>query len=74
MDNKVSIVVAMRISSGESSSVTCQSHQQGRLLEQAQEFEDDHDNDNYSDYVEDVSVHAGDSYQSKCAVASIYPD
>ena len=34
-------------------------------------FEDDDDNDNDSDYVKDVSVHAGDSYQSECAVASI---
>jgi hypothetical protein len=31
---------------------------QRRLLEQAEQFEDDHDNDNYSDYVEDTSVHA----------------
>jgi hypothetical protein len=28
--------------------------------EQAEQFKDDHDNDNYSDYVEDVSVHSGD--------------
>jgi hypothetical protein len=34
-------------------------HQRGRLLEQAERFEDDHDNDNYSDYIEDASVHAG---------------
>ena len=34
-------------------------------------FEDDDDNDNDSDYVKDVSVHAGDSYQSECVVASI---
>ena len=40
-------------------------------LEQAKQFEDDHDNDNYSDYVEDASVHAVDSYQSGWAVASI---
>jgi hypothetical protein len=74
MDNKASIVVAMRINSGESWSVACQSHQQGRLLEQAEQFEDDHNNDNYSDYIKDVSVHAGDSYQIECAVASIYTD
>jgi hypothetical protein len=43
----------------------------GELLEQPEDFEDDHDNDNNSDYVKDVSVHAGDSYQSECAVASI---
>jgi hypothetical protein len=33
---------------------------QRRLLEQAEQFEDDHDNDNYSDYVEDALVHAGE--------------
>jgi hypothetical protein len=27
-------------------------------LKQSEEFEDNHDNDNYSDYVEDASVHA----------------
>jgi len=49
-----------------------QSHKQGQLLEQAKQFEHDYDNDNYSDYVEDASVHAVDRYQSGCAVASIY--
>jgi len=29
-------------------------------LEQAEQFEHDYDNNNYSDYVEDVSVHAVD--------------
>ena len=43
----------------------------GELLEQPEDFEDDHDNDNHSNDVKDVSVHAGDSYQSECAVASI---
>jgi hypothetical protein len=33
---------------------------QRRRLEQAEQLEDDHDNDNYSDYVEDTSVHAAD--------------
>jgi hypothetical protein len=33
-------------------------HRQGQFLEQAEQFEHDYDNDNYSDYVEDVSVHA----------------
>jgi hypothetical protein len=33
---------------------------QSRVLEQAEQFKDDHDNDNYSDYVKDVSVHGGD--------------
>src|SRR6266481_3753669 len=28
------------------------------FLKQAEQFEDDYDNNNYSDYVEDVSVHA----------------
>jgi hypothetical protein len=30
-------------------------------LEQPEEFEDDHDNDNHSNYVKDASVHARDS-------------
>jgi hypothetical protein len=37
-----------------------QLQRQGQLLEQAEQFEHDYDNDNYSDYVEDVSVHAED--------------
>jgi hypothetical protein len=37
-----------------------QAYQQGRLSEKAEQFEDDYDNDNYSDYVEDASVHAVD--------------
>jgi hypothetical protein len=45
--------------------------QPGRFLEQAEQFEDDHDNDNYSDDVEDVSVHGRDSYQSEGVMASI---
>jgi hypothetical protein len=47
----------MHLSNKESSSVGI--HQRGRLLEQAEHFEDDHNNDNYSDYIEDASVHAG---------------
>jgi hypothetical protein len=35
-------------------------HQQGRVLEQAEQFKDDYDNDDYSDYIENASVHAGD--------------
>src|SRR4029453_8893202 len=31
---------------------------QGQILEQAEQFENDYDNNNYSDYVEDASVHA----------------
>jgi hypothetical protein len=41
------------------------------FLEQPEEFEDDHDNENHSNYVQEGSAHAGDSYQSECAVASI---
>ena len=37
-----------------------QLHRQAQFLEQAKQFEHDYDNDNYSDYVEDVSVHAVD--------------
>jgi hypothetical protein len=33
---------------------------QGQILEQAEQFENDYDNNNYSDYVEDASVHAED--------------
>jgi hypothetical protein len=33
---------------------------QDQILEQAEQFEHDYDDDNYSDYVEDVSVHAED--------------
>jgi hypothetical protein len=40
-------------------------------LKYSKEFEYDHDNDNYSNYVEN-SVHVGDSYQTECAVARIY--
>jgi hypothetical protein len=32
----------------------------GTGLEEAEQFEHDHDNDNHSDYVKDVSAHAGD--------------
>jgi hypothetical protein len=41
-------------------------------LKQSEEFEDNDDNDNYSDYVEDVSVHARDSYQSEAVATSIF--
>jgi hypothetical protein len=34
-------------------------HQRSRLLEQVAQFKDNYDNDNYSDYIEDASVHAG---------------
>ena len=41
-------------------------------LKYAEQFEHDYDNDNYSNYVKDVSVHTGDSYQSEGAMARIY--
>ena len=34
--------------------------EQRGVLEQAEQFEHDYDNNDYSDYVEDASVHAGD--------------
>jgi hypothetical protein len=34
-------------------------HCQGELSEQPQDFEDDHDNDDHSNYVKDVSAHTG---------------
>lgn len=36
---------------------------QGQPLKQPEDFEDDHNNDNHSNYVKDVSAHVGDSYQ-----------
>jgi hypothetical protein len=56
-DNET-LSVAIRVSNEDAS--PWQSHQQGQLLEQAKQFEDDYDYDNYSDYVEDASVHAAD--------------
>jgi hypothetical protein len=44
------------------------------ILKYPEQFEHDYDHDNYSNYVEDVSVHTGDSYQSECAMARIYWD
>jgi hypothetical protein len=41
-------------------------------LEEPEQFEHNHDNDNYSDYVEDTSVHARDSYQTEAVAASIF--
>lgn len=35
----------------------------GELLEQPEDFENDHDNDNHSNYVKDVSAHVDNSYQ-----------
>jgi Zn-dependent metalloprotease len=55
-------VAAMCVSNEESSSLAIR--QQGQLLEHPEDFEDDNDNDNYSDYVENVSVHAGTHIKS----------
>jgi hypothetical protein len=41
-------------------------------LKQSEEFENNHDNENHSDYVDYASVHARDSYQRECVAASIY--
>jgi hypothetical protein len=48
-------------------------HCQGEPLEQPEDFEDDHDNDDHSNYVKDISAHAGDSYQIARAMVKIYP-
>ena len=47
--------VAARISNDGSSAVAVAARP---ILKQAEQFEDDYDNNNYSDYVEDASVHA----------------
>ena len=47
----------MRISSDDSSLVAIATV--GQLLEQAEQFKHDYDNNDYSDYVEDASVLAG---------------
>ena len=46
----------MHVGNDESSSVGIP--QQSPLLEQVEQFKDDHNNDNYSDYIDD-SVHVG---------------
>jgi hypothetical protein len=56
----------------ERSFASWQLHPQGELLEQPEDFEDDHDNDNHPNYVKDVSVHAGDSCQIARAMVNIY--
>jgi hypothetical protein len=48
----------VRISSNDSSLVAIPIV--GQLLEQAEQFEHDYNNNDYSDDVEDVSVHAAD--------------
>ena len=39
---------------------------QGQFLKQAEQFEDDYNDNNYSDYVEDVSVHAVTNIRLGC--------
>jgi hypothetical protein len=51
------LVTELALSSRRCSSVRIP--QQSRFLEQVEQFKDDHDNDNYSDYIEDASVHVG---------------
>ena len=46
--------------------------QNAEALKYAEQFEHDYDDDNYSNYVEDVSVHTDDSYQSEFAMARIF--
>ena len=53
-DNEA-LSVATRISNDRSSAVAVAARP---ILKQAEQFEDDYDNNNYSDYVEDASVHA----------------
>jgi hypothetical protein len=57
VDDEPLSVVAVRITNEEASSLTIR--HEGRLLEHPEDFQDDNDNDNYSNYVENVSVHAG---------------
>jgi hypothetical protein len=41
------------------------SHAQGERLEQPEDFEDDHDNDNHSNYIKDISVHKATHTRSR---------
>ena len=54
--NNETLSVAMRISD-EGPSLAAATRK-ANFLKQAEQFEDDYDNNNYSDYVEDASVHA----------------
>jgi hypothetical protein len=56
-DNET-LSVAIRVRNEDSSPAAIDP--QGQILEQAEQFENDYDNNNYSDYVEDASVHAED--------------
>jgi hypothetical protein len=45
---------------------------QGERLEQPEDFEDDHDNNDHSNYVKDISVHGAHSYQIARAMVNTY--
>jgi hypothetical protein len=45
---------------------------QGERLEQPEDFENNHDNNNHSNYVKDVSVHGAHSYQIARAMVNTY--
>ena len=49
-------IVAIRVSNEDPSLLAIAA--QGQLLKKAEQFEYDYDNNNYSNYIEDVSVHA----------------
>jgi hypothetical protein len=49
-----------------------QSHPQGERLEQPEDFEDDHDNNDHSNYVKDISVHGAHLYQIARAMVNTY--
>ncbi|MFL6501632.1 MAG: hypothetical protein ACJ8LL_13060 [Candidatus Udaeobacter sp.] len=42
------------------------------MLKYAEQFEHDYDNDDYSNYVKNVSVHTGHSYQSEFTMARFF--
>jgi hypothetical protein len=68
--NNETLSVAIRISSDGSLLETVAF--KANFLKQAEQFENNYDNNNYSNYVEDASVHALTEYQIGFAVASIY--
>ena len=51
--------MSVRTPIGKEDSSLQAAHWQSEFLEQAAQFEHDYDNNDHSDYVEDVSVHAG---------------
>jgi len=52
--------LSVRTPIGKEDSSLQAAHWQSEFLEQAEQFEHDYDNNDHSDYVEDVSVHDGD--------------